>query len=331
VERLEDIANDLVGRINLFDQNGYGLNVKFAFITKGLDTSNYRTANGGPSPIFTQADKIFDSGLEAKKAGIGALVEFVCNPMEGGDIDLQLHVSIDGNLKLFGKDVIIPAMDFPIGPLLRFHIDKWDLPAAAIFFQAPDYGGAALVALEPEWLGGQKLHIDFQSPGANEYRVQFIDALDRAKDVLKVAQFFSGSQCLDAITTVLGNICAVGRSVIDSTGRLENISESYFSNDWLGSVFGKNSFNDDISSVIMIGPPHSYSGTVVKCWQHSLRQNDQGICLELKMPDNQFIFMLPRFDQLPRRYFNQSTLGQIPATQTLINLDNAITGIEFVK
>jgi rubredoxin len=331
VERLEDIANDLVGRINLFDQNGYGLNVKFAFLTKGLDTDNYRTPNGGPSPIYTQADKIFDSGLEPNKAGIGALVEFVCNPMEGGDIDLQLHVSIDGKLKLFGKDVMIPAMDFPIGPLLRFHIEKWDLPTAAIFFQQPDYGGAALVALEPKWLGDQKRHIDFQTPGANEYRVQFIEALDRAKDVLNVAKFFSGSQCLDAITTVIGNICAIGRSVIDSYGRIENVSESYFSNDWLGSVFGKNGFNDDISSVIMIGPPHSYSGTIVKCWQHSLRQNDLGICLELKMPDNQFIFMLPRFDQLPRRYFNQSTLSQIPATQTVINLDNAITGIEFVK
>ena len=332
VERLEDIANELVGMINTVDKNGYGVQVGFAFVTPGLDANNFRSPTGGTSTICTLNDitNFVDTALEPTKTGVGGkLIEFLFDPF-GGDFTLQLHVVLQGKIRLFEKDIVIPQMIFPIGPKLRFKPEQLPFPTGAIFFQESDYGGAALVALEPAVLGGNRVHIDANTPGLNQVRVQILDALSRANDALTVLQYFHGSQQLDAITTVIGNICAIGRSVVDSNGKIENVSDYYFSNDWLGSVFGKNSFNDDISSVVMIGKPANAGGKTVKCWQNSLRRSDLGMGLELKMPDDQFVLTMPRFDKIPRSFFNPNTLQGVPATQTEINFDNMLTGIEIV-
>jgi rubredoxin len=338
VERLEDVANDLLGRINTFDQKGYGLRVGFAFITKALDTSNFKSPDGSAPRICTEADKdsFFFDWLEPTKTGVGGkLIEFLFNPLVGGEFDLQLHVFIQGKLRLLDKDLDIPPMDFPIGPRLRFQAERLDLPTAAIFFQTSEYGGAALVALEPKWLGGEVVRIDVNTdvntPGnPNQIRVKFIAALSRAYEVLDVVKHFSDVGCLDQIVTVIGNICAIGRSVIDSSGKIENVTGCVIANKFLGEIFGNSTFNDDISSVVMIGPPHSSSHTVIKCWQHSLNRPDLGACLKLKMPDSQFVFTIPNFADIRRDYFDPNTLGPIPPTQSAIDFDNRVTGIEFV-
>lgn len=336
VERLEDITNELVGRINTTDANGYGVSVKFAFVTKGLSTDHIRTQAGGEPQIHHLGDMpaCFDF-LEPGKTGIGKYIDFVFNPLDPTGLDVQLHVWMKGKLKLFGKDVIIPEMYFPIGPRLHFAPKPLDLPTAAIFFQEPNYGGAALIAIEPKWLGNVKVHIDANTPAnigsldVNQLRYTLMDALCNVKRVLDAVNFFPQNACLGQIADVIGRICAIGRSVIDSNGTIENVSDYKFTNDLLGKVFGQDNFNDTISSVVLIGPPYSSSRTVVKCWEHSLRRPDRGRCLRLTMPDGQIVFTIPNFTQISRGYFDQKSLpGPV---QNPINFNDLVTGIQIVK
>jgi rubredoxin len=331
VERLEDLTNELIGRINYIDPNGYGLTVKFAFVTGGMDTSDFKGPNGVDPPVCTDADKgdFFDIGLlEAGKSGVaGPLVEFFFNPLAGGEFDIQLHVQLDGKLRLFGKDVMVPKIDFPIGPRLRFHAEKFAPPAAAIFFQQPGYDGAALVALQPGWFD-RPVHVDVNTDASwNKYRNQFIGALDQLKTVLEVVEWFAGSQRLATINTVLEKIVAIGRTVVDSHGTIENVTDCVIANQFLGEIFGNSTFNDDISSVVMIGAP----GSTVKCWEHSLRRNFFGRCLVLNMPQDQLVYTVEDFSKIKRTLFDPTTLDpNLPSTVVEIDFDNKVTGIEFV-
>ncbi len=329
VERLEDVSNELLGFINKID----GLTVRFAFLSRALDTGDFRMPNGGPSEIGTEADRsnFFDKALEPGKTGIASkVIKFIYNPL-AGDFDLQLQVFIGGKITLWGREVNIPDIDFPIGPKLRFHPEPIKLPTVAIFFQAPDYGGAALVALEAGTglFGKSDVHIDATTSGsANEARVHFINMLRRITDVLNVVNTFSLHTIpgLDKIIDVAGKICAIGKSVINSTGTIENVTDCVID---LGDILGNHNFNDDISSVVMIGPPHMPGGRVIKCWQHSLRRPDLGRCLKLKMPADKFVFTIADFSQIPIGFFDPKTLAPNEITLNTLNFDGLVTGIEF--
>jgi rubredoxin len=330
VERLEDVANELVSFINKTD----GITVRFAFLTGNFDTTDFKIQDGGLSCLAAEfaSNKwdFFKPELEPGKTGVGSkALQFFYDP-RAGEFSLQLNVFIGGKVTLFGQEVIIPDMDFPIGPKLKFIPEPLDFPSVAIFFEKPNFEGTALVAL-PKGTGlfGQnEVHIDAETPGDNIKRVNFINHLSKVNDVLKVVEFFSPNQGLDKITSVVSELLAIGRSIIDSTGLIENAGDCVIDK---GNVFGNTNFNDRICSVIMIGLPYVSPGCKIQCWEHSLRRPDLGMCLTLKMPEGKFIFTLPDFTQIPRGDFDANTLDPNAPYSPYIDFHNKITGIKFLK
>jgi len=166
-----------------------------------------------PPDVFIYGCNFDFSNMRVKPVDISTLDRLLvnrkfCRTICTVEFDFSI-IFIGGKVTLFGQVVEISDMDFPVGPRLRFHPEPIKLPTAAIFFQTPDYGGAALVALEAGtgWFGGSEVHIDVNMSGTfNQARVKFIEQLSRINDVLNVVKFFSlnGIPGLDQITNVIG-------------------------------------------------------------------------------------------------------------------------------
>jgi hypothetical protein len=229
-------------------------------------------------------------------------------------------------------------MQIAIGPKLRFHPQLVRLPTMAIFFEDPYFFGTALVALPPGTglFGGGEVHIDANYPDTlNLRRAAIVEELSRIKGLVDAVQVFWPDQVLRLVSEVVGEICAIGRSVIDSTGKIQNASDCVIEKRWYGDA----NFNDAISSVVLVGPPSHWTGTMLKCWQNSLRRQDPGQCLRLKLPGNQFIAAVPDLRSLFNDFVPTMNLhapppwGSQPGDKPNItgnNFDNTITGIEFV-
>jgi hypothetical protein len=353
VERLEDTANNALTQFI-----GNKIKVRFAFLTKALtqnqgEASKYDDTNFAYKSlpcIGSDLNKlIFQDKFEPGQTGISSeMLEFRYKPQasstdltdaEAGAFTLQLNITFEkSTVNLLGYDLEIPEMHFPIGPVLHFHPVPVKLPTMAIFFEHPNFTGAALVAL-PSGTGlfdNGEIHIDANTPDSyNLKRVEIINELSRIKDMLGVVQFFWPNQVLDVVKQVVSEICSLGRSVIDSKGKIENTSDCVIEKRWYGDA----NFNDAISSVVLVGPPHSYTTTVVKCWEHSLRRADQGRCLRLMIPDNKFIAGIPDLRFLFNDFFPLMNIhvpqpyGTKPGDVPLFagnSFNDIITGIEIV-
>jgi hypothetical protein len=225
-------------------------------------------------------------------------------------------------------------MSFPIGPRLKFHPQPIDFPTMAVFFTEPNFTGPALVALPAgtPLFGGSGITIDANAPGdLNRKRVEIVNHLSKVNDMLNILVKFEAIPDLGKITDVLSELCAIGRSVIDTHGIIKNVSDLVIQNGGLFDL-GRQDFNDKISSVAVFGPPHRWTGAVIKCWENSLRRPPRlGWCLKLQIPDDKFIFTIPDFRSILRGNFDAATLDARAGTNTFLNFDNTVTGIEFLK
>jgi hypothetical protein len=360
VERLENLVNNELVKFIGHIINGNTLHVKFAFLASELkdapnEASKFDNANFKDKTMecigSAVAENNFFPGFDTGQPGVSTSIlgfKYAPQPTSIGDLTdaqagaftLQLHVIFDGSVDLLGYHLDIPkTLPIPVGPALRFHPVPLKLPTIAIFFEHPNFQGTALVAL-PSGTGlfdGSEIHIDADSPDTlNQNRVTIINQLSRVKDLLNVVEFVWPNKPLSLVTQVVGEICDLGRSVIDSSGKIWNASDCVIEKHWYGDA----NFNDSISSVVLIGPPHNYTGTMIKCWEHSLRRDDHGRCLRLSLPDGYFIAAAPDFSHLLTPYpvaIGTSIIsvelpygpGDTPGTSQA-NFYDKVTGIEFV-
>jgi hypothetical protein len=133
-------------------------------------------------------------------------------------------------------------------------------------------------------------------------------------------------------------IINAGRLVVDTTGKIVDLKKCVTGKDWLG----EHHFNDAISSVVLIGPPHKWSHTVIKCYQHSLDPKlspNPGLCLRLMLPDSQFIAAIPSFKRLLEKALINGFMVELPygdpptnlPSVGAINFNDVVTAIEIVK
>jgi hypothetical protein len=220
------------------------------------------------------------------------------------------------------------------------------LPTIAIFFTAHDFLGVPLVTFPKGTglFGGSEIKVDANTPGQlNQMRNNIINTLNSARDVLNMLDFLNLFPPIDAISEFIGELAAVGAAAIDSHGKIDDVSELVIENTWHGA----HNFNDEISSVILIGLPHVWSHTVVKCWENPINSGKPGNCLRLCIPDNQFFTAIPCFKHLdnPNLCNPNDQGGHLNMTFTLPHLDtdtswpgpdisdnnfnDKLTGIEF--
>jgi hypothetical protein len=354
VQRLEDAANNALTQFI-----GNGLKIWVAFLTRELkqspsETSAFKDANFKNTTLNCLGSSLNDNnyvdGFDPGHPGISSsMLKFKYVPQidtgnmtdaSSGAFTLQLKIIIGGSFNLGGYNFHIPNTHLTVGPALRFHPKPLKIPTMAIFFEHTNFMGTALVALPSGTglFGGDEIHVDAGSlDDQNQKRIVIINELCRIKDVLNLVSFVWDNQALGVITKVLGELCDIGRSIIDSSGRIENVSDCIIEKRWYGDA----NFNDAVSSAVVIGAPHNYTGTVIKCWEHSLRRADKGQCLRLMLPDGQFIAAVPFFSALsvpavipglnrtvPLPYAGQT--GPSPGIAGN-NFNDILTAIEFVQ
>jgi hypothetical protein len=353
VERLEDAANNEL--VKFIDNKK--LTVKFAFLASDLqddpnepskfDVANFRDMSlpciglTVPPGDFQDILEPGSTGVSKQTLGFHFAPQVAPNDLpeaKTGAFSLQLNIIIGGEATVLGHDLQISPTQLPIGPKLRFHPKPVKLPTMAIFFEDPYFFGTALVALPSGTglFGEGEVHIDANFPDTlNLRRAAIVDELSRIKGLVDAIHVFWPDQVLGLVSDVVGEICALGRSVIDSTGKIQNASDCIIEKHW----YGDSNFNDTISSVVLIGPPSHWTGTVINCWQNSLRRQDPGQCLRLKLPGDKFIAAVPDLRSLFNDFIPTMNLhapppwGSQPGDKPNIagnNFDNTITGIEFV-
>jgi hypothetical protein len=358
VQRLQDaVNNELVSLIGTT-----GLNIQFAFLTSPY-TDNQNAASGFDEDRLTGTDPqllksigssldslLFQDGFEPGRGGQSIDLRYQPHVVQEGSPDpawcafaVQLLVDISGKVTFHGIE--IDLNDLPpmaIGPRVIFIPEPLRIPTLAVFFWNAYFEGAPLVMLPANsGLFDPDIHFDANSPGdLNQIRNTVVSKLNDLYNMLKLVQVFWSDESFNMIVTVLGKVVSVGRVVVDTTGKIENLSETVVEKHW----YGDSNFNDAISSLVLIGPPHRFSHTVIKCYQHSMRKDDLGLCLRLKLPGNQFIAAIPSFRRLLEKFvFKNPIPGRTDITVELpygdppynlpstgiIDINDLITGIEF--
>ena len=179
------------------------------------------------------------------------------------------------------------------------------LDTLAFFFTEKDFKGPTMLMLPAatteifDFLQDNQ-HIDVLTPSdLNAKRIKLFSALKSILQVFQLGQVFLTEEAKSAaemIFQVIGFIADKGTSVIDSTGAIAVLEDSIYAKNLMGDLFGKKfyeSFDNHISSLILIGFPYSRTGTVVKCYVNrnfNLNKGEEnGRVLELKIPDGCFI------------------------------------------
>jgi hypothetical protein len=356
VQRIEDTTNKALTKLLL--STGQSVSVKFAFLAKALtqyagEASSYIGTNFqnqspkcvGDSSVPAQYLSFFGSSQSSLS---NTMLEFKYIPQiyvsgmtdaQAGAFTLQLSIKISGSIDLEGFSFSFSETTLRVGPAIRFHPKPIKFPTLALFFEHPQFLGKALVAMPSGTglFGDNEIHIDANNQDPmNQRRLEIINELSRIKDLISMVDFFWKNPPLGILNKVLGQLCDIGRSVIDSHGTIENVSDCVTEK----NVFGDYNFNDSISSMVMIGLPHNYTQTLIKCWEHSLRRDDQGQCLKLSIPDNQFMAAIPDFSMLFIPYITDKGIRvslPYPDQSGLstgiagFNLNDKVTGIEFVQ
>ena len=364
VERLEDaINNDLVQFIHNELTNKEGkLTITFGFLT------NAYTDNEIPQSSFNEENISLDStvdpawrqcigsqvnpnnyrpefepgakGVSSSILSFGYLPQIIpddstSNPSSA--FTVQLQVMIDGWVELLGQNIHFDHKVMAVGPKLVFIPEPVRLPTLAIFFSDSYFQGIPLIMLPANsGLITPDIHFDANSPGSlNDIRKTVVDKLVYIFNLVKLAKLGGQNENFDLILNALGVVINSGRLVVDTTGRIENLMDSITEKHW----YGDSHFNDAISSVVLIGPPHKWSLTVFKCYQHSLRKPDHGLWLRLMLPDNQFIAAIPSFKRLLEKALVNGFMVELPYGDLpnnlpsfgAINFNDVVTAIEIVR
>ncbi len=364
VERLEDaINNELVQFIYNKVTNKEGkLTITFGFLTDAytdneIPQSSFHEENISLAStvdpawrqcIGSQVDpnnyrSEFEPGVKGISSSIlsfGYLPQIIPDDSTGDPssaFSVQLQVMIDGRVELLGQNIHFDHKVMPVGPNLVFIPEPVRLPTLAIFFSDSYFQGIPLIMLPGNsGLFKPDIHFDANSPGSlNDIRKTVVDKLVVIYNLIKLAKLGGQNETFDLILNALGVVINSGRLVVDTTGKIENLSDCITEKHWLGDSH----FNDAISSVVLIGPPHKWSHTVFKCYQHSLRKPDHGLCLRLKLPDNQFIAAIPSFKRLLEKALINGFMVELPygdAPNNLpsfgaINFNDVVSAIEIVK
>jgi hypothetical protein len=243
-------------------------------------------------------------------------------PEKTGAFSLQLSVRIsftNDTVTLFNRKLNIKPLQIDLGLPVIFHPVPLVIPTLAIFFfNRIEVSNDAFLVMLPKDTGlfgknqdgsNKEIHIDANTPGDfNEVRVNITSELARLKtalDLVKDFKIFGPNPALTFIDQVAATAYSIGTCVIDSKGEIDDLRKWVYNHrNWIWG--GDQTFNDELSAVILIGTPKSISFTEIQCFQHisynqgSASDKVNGGMLTLSIPDSQFIAALPAFTALDK-------------------------------
>jgi hypothetical protein len=357
VQRLQDAANNEL--IHLLGNSG--IHVRFAFLTtpyadaqhpaSQFDPAGFNLPDGEDASLLQSVGStlnglVFKDSFEPGKGGQNIYLRYRPPVVQEGAADpawsafaVQLQVSLSGKFVFHGVEIDLNGLPpMAVGPQLIFVPKPLRIPTLAVFFSDINFQGVPLVMLPANsGLFQPDIHFDANSSGdLNQVRNTVVSKLNDIFNMLKLAQAFWKSESFNLIVNILGCVASAGRLVVNTTGKIENLSDCIVEKHW----YGDSHFNDAISSMVLIGPPHAFTHTRIKCYQNSMRRPDLGLCLKLEILPDRFVAAIPFFKNLLGRYtFKNPFPGQPDIVVDLpyaapscgpVDFNDAVTGIEFV-
>lgn len=374
VQRLQDAANN--GLAGLIGDQQPDLHIEFAFLAndqdpqKNLDRDAFKLPKGADASLLSSIglnsqvgtfQSFFEPGHQQAQTldfyyRPPVLSERAPDPESAFIVQLQVKIygtihfkdisfhgiRIDGALDIDLND--LEQVPLSIGPKLLIIPEPLRLPTLAIFFWDHLFEETPLVMLPADsGLFPPGYYYDASvKDDLNLLRLRIASKLNDIHNVLKVVQAIWDNESLDLIIDILATVKNAARMVIDSTGQIRNLSERIVEK---RSIIGDLTFNDQISSVVLIGPPYAYSKMAIRCYQHSMNRPDRGLCLRLTLPGQSFIAAIPHFRRLKEQYYlripnpmNSDEILVIPVplayegepTTGDVDFNDVVTGIEFV-
>jgi hypothetical protein len=199
--------------------------------------------------------------------------------------------------------------DIALGPRFRIHQKPLEFPTVAVFFTGNDGGhchhNPLFVLPRTHGIPGLPSGAWWDVTGmygvspTSPYdtiataRRMLLDGLALPMTVADVMSDFLSWPWLNVLRQALQVTQSVVGSVIDTTGKIDDLGARVYATDALGPVkFGK-----AIESVLLIGPPYSVSNVKYVC-RDVLGTQTGGSSLTLSMPDGKFIAYIPMLGSL---------------------------------
>ena len=308
VERLAEAANNALVK---FLGNQLLVEFKFEIVRHDPEFSRFDLVEQGSQGADPKYLNSYYADLEPGEKGVSKqplILQYIPDfnqkalPTSGEvalTVQLKVKLHTTAAINLLGQTLSFDGQELVLGEV-EIHLKQLKLDTLALFFTEKDFKGPTMLMLPAvtteifDFLQGNQ-HIDVLTPSdLNTKRIQLFSALKSILQVFQLGQIFlsdSAKSAAEMIFQVIGFIVDKGTSVIDSTGAIAVLEDSIYAKNLMGDLFGKRfyeSFDNHISSLILIGFPYSRTGTVVKCYVNrnfNLNKGEEnGRVLELKNP-----------------------------------------------
>lgn len=256
--------------------------------------------------------------------------------------DRTFQIQLAASLKI-SKNLPQPrSYHVRLGPVVSFKPYTINLPSVAIFFTDANFSGFPLIVMPKDTFNLSGKWDWNNYPSLIPKRDEVCSRLEVIKTALDVVSFFNHDNTLKLFRKAIGCIDAWLQTVIDARGDISDLNGDTISGPDIficGISIGGSSFNDHISSMIMIGPPRSLGGAVLTCYEDDRNYNEDGSrrnggrFIQFGIRDKTFINAVPDFSDLSKGYSLSGTAILLPmrldSNSQITEFNDRISSITF--